>query len=269
MPMTASLPMYNAPGMRAVNTAFWTALSGLLREEGIEGVPESLSFERPPVPEVIGDEVLFTQVCGYPLQTVYQGQYRLLARPCYDAAGCTGSTHSAFLVARKSSPARRVADLRGQRFALNSLHSNSGMNLPRRMLAEVAGGKPFFGEVLETGGHGASMRLVAGGGADCASIDCLTYAFSQDHQPELVEELRVIAQTPPSPTLPFVTSARTGDATVAALQRCLYRMSAEPRFASVLSGLRLARIEPAPQAEYSALLDHARRAAELGYPVLA
>jgi ABC-type phosphate/phosphonate transport system substrate-binding protein len=267
--MTASLPMYNAPGMRAANAAFWAALSGLLREAGLDGVPESLSFERPPVPDAIGEEVLFTQTCGYPLQTLYQSQHRLLARPCYDAAGCTGSTHSAFIVARKSSPARRVADLRGQRFALNSLHSNSGMNLPRRMLAEMAGGKPFFSEVIETGGHGPSMRLVATGGADCASIDCLTYAFSQEHQPELVEELRIIAQTPPSPTLPFVTSSRTDDATVAVLQRCLYRLSAEPRFASALSGLRIARIEPAPQAEYSAILDYARQAAELGYPVLA
>ncbi len=267
--MTASLPMYNAPGMRAANAAFWAALSGLLREAGLDGVPESLSFERPPVPDAIGEEVLFTQTCGYPLQTLYQDQHRLLARPCYDAAGCTGSTHSAFIVARKSSPARRVADLRGQRFALNSLHSNSGMNLPRRMLAEMAGGKPFFGEVIETGGHGPSMRLVAAGGADCASIDCLTYAFSQDHQPELVEELRIIAQTPPSPTLPFVTSSRTDDATVAVLQRCLYRLSAEPRFASALSGLRIARIEPAPQAEYSAILDYARQAADLGYPILA
>jgi hypothetical protein len=53
------------------------------------------------------------------------------------------------------------------------------------------------------------------------------------------------------------------------LQRCLYRLSAEPRFARVLSGLRIARIEPAPQAEYSALLDYTRQAAELGYPVLA
>ena len=269
MAWTASLPMYNPPGMRAANALFWEALSGLLREAGLEGVPDALSFERPAVPDDIGPEVLFSQTCGYPLQTLYAGQYRLLARPCYDAAGCNGSTHSAFFVVPADSPYRRLEDVRGKRFALNSLHSNSGMNLPRRLLAERAGGRPYFGEVIETGGHGPSMVLVSSGGADCASIDCLTYVFSQDYQPATVAGLRILAQTPTSPVIPFVTSATTDDATVAVLQRCLYRMSSDPRFAAALSGLRIARIEPAPDAEYKAILNYEREAADLGYPVLA
>lgn len=266
---TASLPMYNFPGMRAANAAFWQALRGLLREAGVEGVPAELTVDRAPVPEAIGEEVLFTQTCGYPLQTIYKGQHQLLARPCYDAAGCVGSTHSAFIVVPKTSPARTVHNLRGKRFALNSLHSNSGMSLPRRMLADLAKGAPFFGEIVETGGHGASLQVLAAGGADCASIDCLTYAFAEDYQPDLTAPLRILAQTPPSPAIPFVTSAQTDAETVAKLQRCLFILSAEPRYRPVLDGLRISRIEPAPQAEYSALLDYGREAAELGYPTLA
>jgi ABC-type phosphate/phosphonate transport system substrate-binding protein len=261
--------MYNAPGMRAANAAFWAALSTLMREAGMNDVPEALSFERPPVPDEIGPEVLFSQTCGYPLQTIYRGQYRLLARPVYDAAGCVGSTHSAFIVAPADSPARRLEDLRGKRFALNSLHSNSGMNLPRRLLAERADGRPFFGEVIETGGHGPSMALLKAGGADCASIDCLTYVFSQDYQPASAEGLRIIAQTPPSPTIPFVTSCETDEATVETLQACLFRLSEDPRFGAALSGLRIARIEAAPDAEYARLLDYVQEAADLGYPDLA
>jgi ABC-type phosphate/phosphonate transport system substrate-binding protein len=268
MTWTASLPMYNPPGMRAANAAFWAALGGLLREAGLEGVPETLSFDRKPVPDDIGAEVLFTQTCGYPLQTLYRGQYQLLARPRYDAAGCSGSTHSAFIVVPKTSPARRMEDLRGKRFALNSLHSNSGMSLPRLMLARMGGARPFFGEVVETGGHGPSMSLVAAGGADCASIDCLTYVFSQDYQPETVANLRILAQTPPSPTIPFVTSARTDAATVALLQQCLQQMSDDPGFGAALGGLRMAGIEPAPEGEYSAIMSYEREAAALGYPVL-
>jgi ABC-type phosphate/phosphonate transport system substrate-binding protein len=269
MTWTASLPMYNFPGMRPANAAFWAAFAGLLREEGLEGVPGALQADRAAVPDDIGREILFTQTCGYPLQTIYQGQHRLLARPCYDAAGCVGSAHSAFIVVPKDSPARRVADLRGKRFALNTIHSNSGMNLPRRLLADLAGGRPFFGEVIETGSHPVSMRLLGSGGADCASIDCLTYAFAQDYQPEMADALRVVAQTPLSPAIPFVTSHLTDDATVAILRKCLFRMSDDPAFAPVLSPLRMARIEPAGQAEYSALLDYGRQAAELGYPEIA
>jgi len=266
---TASLPMYNLPGMRAANAAFWQALSGLLREEGVADAPEQLAFDRSPVPDRIGEEVLFTQTCGYPLQTVYRGQYTLLARPCYEAPGCQGSTHSAFIVVPAGSAFRGLEDLRGGRFALNSRHSNSGMNLPRRLFADLAGGRPFFSEVVETGGHGASMKLVAAGAADAASIDCLTYVFAQDYAPESVAGLRVLAQTPPSPSIPFVTSHLTDPAAVQVLKRSLERMSADPAFRPVLAPLRIARIEAAGEEEYSALLRYGREASDLGYPDLA
>jgi ABC-type phosphate/phosphonate transport system substrate-binding protein len=266
---TASLPMYNFPGMRQANAAFWSALAGLLRASGLEDVPDLLTFERPPVPEDIGQEVLFTQTCGYPLQTLYHGQHQLLARPCYDGAGCVGGAHSAFIMVPKDSPARTLANLRGTRFALNSLHSNSGMNLPRRMIADLAQGRPFFGQVIETGGHGASLRLLQAGGADCASIDCMTIAFAQDYQPELVAGLRILAQTPPSPAIPFVTSHRTDARTVGVLEACLFRMSEDPAFRGALDGLRIGRIEPALEQDYRRLLDYENEAAELGYPAIA
>lgn len=266
---TASLPMYNFPGMRQANARFWAALAGLLRARGATEVPEALTVERPAVPDEIGQEVRFTQTCGWPLQTLYRGQYQLLARPCYDAAGCTGSTHSAFIMVRADSPARTVINLRGARFALNTLHSNSGMNLPRRMIADLAEGQPFFGEVIETGGHGASLAALQAGMVDCASIDCMTIAFAQDYQPEMVTGLRVLAQTPPSPAIPFVTSRHSDAATVAMMKTCLFEMSEDPAFRPALDGLRIARIEPALEQDYSRLLDYEREAIELGYPEIA
>jgi ABC-type phosphate/phosphonate transport system substrate-binding protein len=140
------------------------------------------------------------------------------------------------------------------------------MNLPRRLLADWAGGRPFFGEVVETGGHGASLRLLQAGGADCASIDCLTIAFAQEFQPELVAGLRILAQTPPSPAIPFITSAATDDATAALLTDCLLQMSRDPAFRPALDGLRIGRIEPADEADYARLLDYQSEAAALGYP---
>jgi ABC-type phosphate/phosphonate transport system substrate-binding protein len=269
MILTASLPMYNFPRMRAVNAAFWSALAGLLQDAGVKDVPEALTADRAPVPDSIGEEVLFSQTCGYPLQTLYAGQHQLLARPCYDAAGCTGSTHSAFIMVRADSPARTLANLRGTRFALNSLHSNSGMNLPRRLFADLAQGRPFFGQVIPTGSHGASLRLLLAGRADCASIDCLTIAFAQDYEPDLVAGLRILAQTPCSPAIPFVTSHRTDPQTVALLKRCLFALSDDPAFRPALDGLRIGRIEPAPQQEYRALLDYEHEAARMGYPQIA
>ncbi len=261
----ASMPMYNNLGMRAVNAAFWAELAPRLRQAGLGGVPDEL-VQRPVVPDAITPDMLFNQTCGWPLQTIYRGQHKLLARPRYDAPGCSGSTHSAFVLVPEGSTVRTLENLRGKRFALNTIHSNSGMNLPRRMFAELAGGKPFFGQVIETGSHPNSLKALQAGEVDCASVDNLTFLFGQEYLPEQVAGLRILAQTPMSPTIPFVTSADTDDATLARMQAALFEMSGDPAARPALDALRIERIEPAPQAEYTALLDLQSEAVALGYP---
>jgi ABC-type phosphate/phosphonate transport system substrate-binding protein len=266
---TASLPMYNLPEMRAANARFWQALRGLLLEAGLADVPESLTFERPPVPDRIGAETLFTQTCGYPLETVFKGQAIRLGAPICEAPGCDGPTHRAFFVVPAASPAHDIADLKGSVFLLNSPVSNSGMNLPRRALAEIAGGRPFFTATPVTGNHPASLDRMLAGEGDVASIDCVTYAFWRHYRPEAAERVRIIGETPPSPAIPFVTSVATPPATVEILRAALRRIGGEPRYAEVRSGLMIAGIEDVPDAAYRGLLDYEREAAELGYPTLA
>jgi ABC-type phosphate/phosphonate transport system substrate-binding protein len=266
--LTASLPMYNLPEMRPRNAAFWGALADELRRDGRTDLPAELTFARGPVPDRIGDEVLFSQTCGYPLQTIYRGQYRLLGVPTYDAPGCGEATHSAFILVRKDSRFEKPEDLKGATFALNSLHSNSGMNLPRLLFARLAGGKPFFRSVVETGSHPNSIARVASGELDAASIDCLTYVFFQDHRPAVVEALRVIGQTPDSPAIPFVTSIATAAEDAARLQAALFRLAADPARRPVLAGLRLTNISKPDPAAYAGLMDYERQAADLGYPDL-
>ena len=66
--------MYNLPEMRPQNAAFWNALQTELERFGVREPPDRLDFERRPVPSEIESDTLFTQVCGYPLQTIYRGQ---------------------------------------------------------------------------------------------------------------------------------------------------------------------------------------------------
>ena len=47
---------------------------------------------RLPVPERIGPEILFSQTCGYPLETIFSGQAIRLGTPCYAVPGCDGPT---------------------------------------------------------------------------------------------------------------------------------------------------------------------------------
>ena len=75
-----SLPMYNLPEMQSDNRAFWGAMRVELSRLGLDDLPDDLDFTRRPVPAEIETDTLFTQVCGYPLQTIYRRQAALLGR---------------------------------------------------------------------------------------------------------------------------------------------------------------------------------------------
>jgi ABC-type phosphate/phosphonate transport system substrate-binding protein len=261
--------MYNLPEMRAVNARFWEALRGLLLEGGLREVPEYLSFERPPVPDWIGPEVLFSQTCGYPLETVFSGQAVRLGTPCYSAPGCDGPTHCGFFVVSAESKAQELCGLRGGTFLFNHRHSNSGMNLPRRRLAEIAAGRPLFARVIETGSQPGNLDRIARGEADATAVDCVTYAFWCRYRREMARHVRVLAQTPPSPAIPFVTSVAIPAPPVEILRAALHVIATEARYAVVRHDLMLDDIRDVPAAAYRGLLDYEREAAELGYPELA
>ncbi len=265
---TVSLPMYNLPEMRQVNAAFWTALRIVLAEAGL-GAPADLVFERPPVPERIGGEVLFSQTCGYPLETIFRGQAIRLGTPCYDAEGCDGPTHCGVFVVPAASRAHNLRDLAGGVFLLNSRHSNSGMNLPRRALAEIAGGRSFFAQVIETGSQPGNLDRIARGEADVTAVDCVTYAFWSRDRPAAAGRTAVLARTPPSPAIPFVTSAATPPEMVGILRAALRRVAREERFAAARAGLLIKDIVDVPAERYRALLDYESEAAGLGYATLA
>jgi len=269
MKPTASLPMYNLPEMRAANARFWAALRALLTEAGLRDLPEDLLPDRVPVPDRLEPEMLFSQTCGYPLETVCRGQAIRLGSPVYDVPGCDGPSHRAFFVVPENSPARSLADLRGGVFLLNSPVSNSGMNLPRRALAEIAAGsRPFFREIVVTGGHPASLDGLLRGEGDAASIDCVTYAFWRHYRPEAAARMRIIAETPVSPSIPFVTSAKTPPEIAEILRTALRRLARDPRHAAARAGLRIGDIVEVPDSAYRGLLDYERQAAQLGYPEL-
>ena len=269
MTPTASLPMYNLPEMRAVNARFWQALRGLLVEAGLRDLPESLTFDLVPVPERIGPEVVFSQTCGYPLETIFCGQAIRLGTPCYAVPGCDGPTHCGLFVVPAESPARELRDLRGGVFLFNNRHSNSGMNLPRRALADIAGGRPFSAKVIETGSHPGNLDRIARGEADATAVDNVTYAFWCRYRPEATRQVRILTPTPPSPAIPFVTSVVTPPATVQTLRRALRILMHDAAYEAVRGGLLLTDVVDLPDTAYRGLLDYEREAGELGYSVLA
>lgn len=251
MTQTASLPMYCLAEMEDANSAFLTAL---LRRLGTKGN----DADRP--------GILFTQVCGYPLFKHYRDQYRMLATPHYAMPGCVGSSHRAFFMIRANDPAERLEDLRGRIFGCNSLLSNSGMNLARLSLARIAGGKPFFSSVVMTGAHVASLEYLDKGDIDICSIDNVTWGLFKKFRPIAAERYRILAETAPSPSLPFVTSVNTKDSDARAIAEALYEIVNAPQTADIRGVLALHALSVPDVTAYERLAEYEREAAELGYP---
>jgi ABC-type phosphate/phosphonate transport system substrate-binding protein len=253
---TASLPMYVFPALAAAHQALWDRLRA-----GLADAPGRLDLLRPAVPDRIGPEVLFTQVCGYPLFRRYRGQAAILGTPHYGLEGCDGPMHRAAFIVRAPDPASGLEAMRGRVFGCNSVHSNSGMNLPRLSLARIAGGAPFFARVAWTGGHLASLRALLAGDIDLCSVDCVTWGLARRHAPDLTSGLRVLDWTEPGPCLPFVTSVATSAAEAGALSAALDGV-ADP-------ALSLQGVSHLAPAAYEVLADYETEARRLGYGSLA
>lgn len=264
----ATLPLYHFPETQPHRSAFWRAIVTELARNGIEDVPDELDFKSPPVAERIAEDTRFSQVCGYPLQTIYRGQATILAAPIYDVEHCDGASHTAVFVVHRDAPYRRLEDLRGCRFVFNSVHSNSGMNLPRRALADIADGKPFFASIEETHSQGGNLERVAKGEADATSVDNVTYAFFARSRPERAKLTRILAVTPPSPSIPFVTSRATDARIADGLRRALGRVAKADEWREVRAGMMLKDIVAVDETVYAKVLEYEREAAERGYPEL-
>ena len=264
-----SLPMYNLPEMRPDNHAFWGAMLVELRRLGLEDLPYDLDFARHPVPVEIETDTLFTQVCGYPLQTIYRGQATLLGAPVYAVEHCNGPTHAGVFIVSANSSFKRLEDLRGCRYAYNSRHSNSGMNLPRRAIADIAGGKPFFRCIAETHSHPGNIERVARGEIDATCVDNVTYAFFARCRPALTKATRVLAPTPVSPSIPFITTVQAPADLKEALRKALFRVARAEEWAGVRARLLLQDVVPIDdESPYEDLLRYEREARALGFPEL-
>ena len=259
----AALPMYDFEELRPATDALWSAIAARLTARGVD-TPGELTRGLP-LHELWTDPcLLLAQSCGYPLVTSLKDRVILVATPCYRAEGCEGAAYRSAIVVRSDDPAGTLADLRGRRAAVNDAASNSGMNLLRHAIVPFAAGKRFFGGIVWTGAHAASLRMVAEGGADVAAIDCVTWAYLQDLRSSAVRGLRVLGWTAATPGLPLVTSVHTDPATLDALRAALHDVTRDPSLAPVRATLRLAGFAVLPPGAYDAVLELERLADRAG-----
>jgi phosphonate transport system substrate-binding protein len=99
-------------------------------------------------------------------------------------------------------------DLRGRSWAYNEPLSQSGYGITRYHLLQLGETHGFFGEVIETGFHEESMRMVAAREVDASAIDSQVLAVAMRDDPALARSLRVIDALGPSTIQPVGVSRR-------------------------------------------------------------
>jgi len=263
--MIASLPMYDWPEVREATDALWQGIARHLAANGFAGVPATLERGRDRDEQWRSPDLLFSQACGYPLTHALADRVDLVATPCYGVRGCEGADYCSLVVVSRAGKARGLADLRGATAAFNSADSMSGMLALRAVVAPLSRKGRFFGQVIESGSHLASMRAVAEGEADVAAIDCVSFALAERHHPDLVKRLKVIAETPRVPGLPLITArGRTGPER-ARLARALTEAFADPVLAAARADVFITGLEFTSLTDYQAILDLEAAADAAGY----
>jgi ABC-type phosphate/phosphonate transport system substrate-binding protein len=199
--------MYDLPGLRAATDAWWAGVARALRRQGFADVPAHLDRSEPHAPVWRASDLLLSQCCGRDLVTHLAGVVAPVALPCYGAAGCAPGRYRSWLVVRRDDPRRDLAAFAGAIAAVNYTGSHSGWVALAYALACAGLPERFFARGHLTGSHRGSLAAVAGGQADIAAVDCVTFALLEPAEPALAGRLRILAESEPAPALPYVTAA--------------------------------------------------------------
>ena len=226
--MIAALPMYDRAETAEANDALWSAIRARL---GFG--PATLTRAGDLWPLWQSPDLLLAQTCGLPFRAKLHSRVTLVGTPDYGLPGCPPGFYRSVFVARAGDKGD-LAAFAARPFAYNEGLSQSGWAAPQAHMA--ARGLPF-GPLLRTGAHRASALAVAGGRADFAALDAVTWALIQEHD-RFAASLRVIAETVPTPGLPLITAPGTDPAPLfAAFAGAVQDLSAKDRATLHLEGL--------------------------------
>ncbi len=267
--MIASLPMYDWPEVRQATDRLWQGIARHLAANGFRGVPESLERSGDPHARWRSADLLLSQTCGYPLTHALAGAVDLVATPCYRVRGAQGADYCSLIVVAATSGLAGLADLRGRTAAFNTEDSMSGVLALKAVVAPLSRQGRFFGKVIRSGAHVASMQAVADGAADVAAIDCVSFALAERYRPDLTKKLKAIAETPKMPGLPLITARGRPAPERTRLARALAEAYADPDFAAVRDDLFIAGLEFLPLAAYQRIANLEAAADAAGYTGLA
>lgn len=230
--MVASLAMYSLLPLRDAVDALW----GVVRWHLGWG-PSMLEWEVLTPDVWHHPDLLLAQTCGWPLVTQLAEEVAVVGTFDYDVPGSAGGRYQSVLISRETAPFEQLRSRPGVVAARNAADSLSGWI----SLQHAWGGVPTA--VVETGSHVESVRAIAEGRADVASVDAVTWALVSSLEPELVRSLSVVGGGPLVPCLPLVVPLRHASH-VDELRAAFTAAVADPAAAAACSTLRIRGFVP-------------------------
>lgn len=161
-------------------------------------------------------------------------------------------SYQAVVVVRRESPFLNFNDLRGRSFALTDALSASGMVYPACLVRERRRTtETYFSKVLFTKGHDNSIRAVADGLIDAASVSSLVFDEMAKQSPGLPERLRVIERSPPLGNPPVIVHPRLDPELKRRIQESLLGLWKDPEAAPLLRKMGIERFVEGDPAAYA------------------
>jgi phosphonate transport system substrate-binding protein len=132
------------------------------------------------------------------------------------------------VIVRGDSRFGSFTDLQGASWCFNECLSHSGYGITRYRLVELGRTNGFFGQVVETGFHQHSIRLVCRGEVDASTIDSHVLALALRDDPALAGQVRVIDSLGPSTIQPVVVADWLPDDLRDGIRQALVEMADDP-----------------------------------------
>ena len=194
---------------------------------------------------------------------------QIIAAPVPAAAryGSRPIYFSEFLVP-DASPYQTLADTFDLRLACMLPESNSGFNAPRHHLAlRAPGGRQwlYHPTASPTPTPLQVIHAVLDGSAEVGVVDSYLLDLLRAHRPELMESLRTIDVTEPSPIPLFVAGSGMPRASVERLAKTLCAMHLDQTVQPALECLMLERFVRPDSDSYLSLLEKANRCDQQGF----
>ncbi len=197
-------------------------------------------------------EAQFAFTCtGAFLSGKYEFGLELLAVPVIDGK----TTYNSYVIVNQKSKVESFRQLKGKVFAFTDPLSLSGRLYPLYLL-NTMGVKPeeFFGKTFYTSSHEKSIKSVAKGLADGASVDSLIFENMMRMGNPDIKKVRIIQISPPYGIPPVVVSPVTEKSTRQLMLTVLLKMADDPVGKEILKELQIENfILPNPTIYYTAV----------------